>query len=77
MKLPNGYGSVYKMSGNRRKPYAVRRTIGWGDNGEQTRVIVGYYRTKAEALQALAAFNDNPYDLQLSRVTFAEIYDRW
>lgn len=29
MKLPNGYGSVVKMSGKRRKPYMVRKTIGW------------------------------------------------
>ena len=24
MKLPNGYGSVVKLSGSRRKPYAVK-----------------------------------------------------
>lgn len=24
MRLPNGYGSVYKLPGNRRKPWAVR-----------------------------------------------------
>lgn len=29
MRLPNGYGSVVKMSGKRRKPYMVRKTIGW------------------------------------------------
>ena len=29
MKLPNGYGSVYKLSGNRRKPWAARVTDGW------------------------------------------------
>ena len=29
MKLPNGYGSVVKLSGKRRKPYQVRKTIGW------------------------------------------------
>ena len=28
MKLPNGYGSVYKLSGNRRKPWAARVTAG-------------------------------------------------
>ena len=69
MRLPNGYGSVYKLSGkNRRKPYIARRTIGWDDNGKQLYATIGYYRTKAEALQALAAFNDNPYDLQMSKV---------
>ena len=29
MKLPNGYGSVVKLSGKRRKPYQVRKTVGW------------------------------------------------
>jgi len=29
MKMPNGYGSVYKLSGNRRKPWAARVTDGW------------------------------------------------
>ena len=29
MKLPNGYGSVVKLSGKRRKPYMVRKTTGY------------------------------------------------
>ena len=29
MRLPNGYGGVTKLSGRRRKPYMVRKTIGW------------------------------------------------
>lgn len=29
MRLPNGYGSVVKLSGKRRKPYQVRKTVGW------------------------------------------------
>lgn len=28
MKLPNGYGSVAKLTGNRRRPYMVRITTG-------------------------------------------------
>ena len=27
MKLPNNYGSVYKLSGNRRRPYIAKITI--------------------------------------------------
>lgn len=77
MRLPNGYGSVYKLSGKRRKPYIARKTIGWDENGKQLYAIIGYYKTKPEALQALADFNDNPYDLQMSKTTFAEIYQRW
>lgn len=29
MRLPNGYGSVTKLSGKRRKPYVARVTVGW------------------------------------------------
>jgi hypothetical protein len=29
MKLPNGYGSVVKLKGERRRPYAVRKTAGF------------------------------------------------
>ena len=25
LKLPNGFGSIVQLSGNRRKPYAVRK----------------------------------------------------
>lgn len=77
MRLPNGYGSVYKLSGNRRKPFIARKTIGWDENGKQVYATIGYYQSKPEALQALAAFNDNPYDLQMSKTTFADIYQRW
>lgn len=31
MRLPNGFGSVYKLSGNRRRPFVVKKTI----NGKQ------------------------------------------
>ena len=27
MKLPNGFGTVYKLQGSRRKPYVVKKTI--------------------------------------------------
>lgn len=29
MKNPNGWGSISKLSGNRRKPWRVRKTAGW------------------------------------------------
>lgn len=82
MKLPNGYGSITKLSGRRRKPYMVQKTIGWTLDEEkdkliQNRIIVGYYSSRTEALQALAEFNSNPFDLSKSKVTFAEIYDKW
>ena len=42
MKLPNGYGSVVKMSGKRRKPYMVRRTVGWKYDPVKDRQVQQY-----------------------------------
>ena len=82
MKLPNGFGSVYKLSGNRRNPYRAIVTVRWqidNDTGKwkQKRKTIGYYETKAEALTALADYNRSPYDIDTSKVTFAEVYERW
>lgn len=106
MKNPNGWGSITKLSGNRRKPWRVRKTDGWKTydrltkeslsripddcdpfeiledgklrfTNKQMYVNIGYYATRQEAMTALAEFNKDPFDLNLSSVTFAEIYDRW
>lgn len=82
MKLPNGYGSVYKSSGKRRCPYRAIVTEGWQldkDAGKwkQKRKTVGYYATKNDAMVALAEYNKSPFDLETSKITFAEIYNRW
>ena len=82
MRLPNSYGSVYKLSGNRRKPFAVRKTVGWKTDMEKRQAypiyqFVGYYTTRKEALQALATFNENPYDINASNLTFENIYNAW
>lgn len=81
MKLPNGFGSVYKMPGNRRKPWAVRITIGRKEtkDGKTTwkYKYLGYYETKEEALSSLVHFNEHPYDMDANRITFAEIYEKW
>lgn len=77
MRLPNGYGSVYKLSGKRRKPFMARKTIGWNDEGKQLYRTIGYYETKKLALQALADFNNNPYDVEVSTLTFSDIFNRW
>ncbi len=82
MKLPNGYGSVTKLSGNRRKPYLARVTLGWITDEQagkttQNRVTIGTYKTKKEALQALAEYGANPYDIQNNNLTLAELYQKW
>lgn len=77
MKNPNGYGSIYKLSGKRRRPYIVRRTIGWSDKGKQKYEIIGYFETRTLAINALAEYNMNPYDIEKSKITFSEIYEKW
>lgn len=47
MKLPNGYGTVYKLQGNRRRPYVVKKTIG----GKQK--TLGYFESYQEAFEYL------------------------
>ena len=82
MKLPNGYGSVTKLSGKRRRPYVVKRSVGWDADVEQEKAtrkyeIIGYAATRAEGLKMLADFNSNPYDVKGGKLTFAEVYDEW
>lgn len=76
MKLPNGYGSVTKLSGARRKPWIARKTVGIIE-GKQERVVIGCFKTKAEALQALSEYNACPYDVESGTLTFADIYKKW
>lgn len=81
MKQPNGYGSVVKLTGNRRRPYMVRITTGTVYNEETQksycqRTVLGYYRTRAEALTALGAYNSNPYNLDSKSVTLKEIWNQ-
>jgi integrase len=84
MKLPNGYGTVYKVSGDkrRRKPYIVRKTIGWHIDVEKGKKVqeyltIGYASTRAEGLQMLAEYNNNPYDLKAAKMTFSDVYEKW
>lgn len=70
------------MSGKRRNPYMVRKTIGWEydpakDKQVQKYAIIGYAATKAEAIQMLADYNLNPFDVKASKITFQEVYEKW
>ena len=78
----NRTGSVYKLSGNRSKPWRAIVTKGWIANKEtekskQIRETIGYYATRDEALQALINYNQNPYDISAGKQTFKDIYDKW
>lgn len=65
-KRPNGSGTVYRLSGNRRMPWAAAKA------GE----VIGYYQTRNDALQALERFAGRvPGDN--FNITFAEAYAKW
>ncbi|WKT00547.1 tyrosine-type recombinase/integrase [Gallibacterium salpingitidis] len=75
MRLPNGYDCVFKLYGNRRRPYCARKTIS-NVNGKQKYYTVGYYETRAEALEALAKFNEQQ-DTPTPTITLAKVYQQW
>lgn len=81
MKNPNGYGGITKLSGNRRKPFWVRITVGWDvtPSGKQKQIYktLGYYATRKEAMLALAEYNTNPFDLVNVGMTFEQVWDKW
>jgi len=43
MRLPNGFGNINKLSGNRRKPYRARLFDGYTDEGKRIYKTLGYY----------------------------------
>jgi len=77
MRNPNGYGSVIKLSGNRRRPYRVRKTIGWNEKGHPIYQSLGYTATREEGMILLATFNKDPWDINKSNITLAELFELW
>lgn len=85
-KNPNGFGSVVKLSGNRRRPYDVQVTTGWklvmGKDGKpRKRQIydhIAYTETYEEGMQILIEYNKRKkQDVTITKptATFKEIYD--
>lgn len=71
MKNPNGYGTVTKLSGNRRKPWIVKE----GKSGKQK--PIGYTATREEGLILLAQYNNRPWDIEMDKITLGELYNLW
>lgn len=81
-KLPNGYGTIYKMAGKRSKPYRAMKTDKWiidpvTGKSKQIRSTIGYYQSREDAMIALANYNENPYDIKADSITFSEVYEKW
>lgn len=75
MRNPNGYGSVVKLSGNRRNPFAVRKTIGWNDKGHPIYLPIGYTSTREEGMILLAEYNKSPWDIDAEKTTMKDLFE--
>lgn len=77
MRLPNGYGGISKLSGNRRRPFVARVTDTYTDDGVQVYKTLGYFATKKEALAELVKYNQTEYNIDQRKLTFEQIYKNW
>ena len=68
---PNHFGTVTKLSGNRRRPWIIKE----GLSGQQK--IIGYAETKESALTLLVSFNQNPWDVDTNGITLQDLFDLW
>lgn len=75
MRRGNGDGSVFKLSGKRKKPWAVRVTIGFTDEGKQKYKYIGYYENKTQAKTALTKYLADPLDVIQTRVTLKDVFE--
>ncbi|MFA5714982.1 MAG: tyrosine-type recombinase/integrase [Candidatus Paceibacterota bacterium] len=85
MKLPNGFGTVYKLAGRRRKLWIARKTVGWTtvidkktgkEKHKQLFETVGYYETKEKGIEALVAGRINPIAPNAD-ITLGGLYKEW
>lgn len=84
MKMPNGYGSVVKLSGKRRKPWAVRisKMVEQTDGTvKRKREYLAYFAKQESALQYLTEYNNGAVvseHIKYADVpTFAEMFEKW
>lgn len=74
LKRGNGLGSVYKLSGRRKRPWVVSRTI--LADGERKRIYLGYYEKKKDAQLALEYFCSLSITEHFMD-TLGDVYSRW
>lgn len=84
MKLPNGYGSVVKLKGNRRKPWAVRISyLQEQPDGtvKRKRKYLEFFVEQKSALAYLAEYNNGAVVKEHIKYTdsptFSEMYGKW
>lgn len=66
LKRPNGSGSVYRLTGRRKRPWVAAKS----------KTIIGYYEKKTDALAALERLTGKTVDERYN-MTFAEVFSDW
>lgn len=80
MKAPNGYGTVYKLSSNRRNPWTDRIQVGYKINNRGNPSadyrFLGHFKTRREAVEALAEYNytKSSENLLKRKITLRELF---
>lgn len=77
VKNPNGFGTVRKLSGARRKPWAVYAPPAFLPGSlTKKRKLIGCYTTRAEAMLALSEWHNTPtstYDVSNEEITLEQL----
>lgn len=66
LKRANGMGTVYKLQGRRKRPWAAAKN----------KVIIGYFEKKTDALEALEKLSGRSLDARYN-MTFAQVFAEW
>lgn len=77
-KNANGFGSVRKLSGNRRNPYQALVTVGFeivNGKSRQIQKTIGYAAKRSDAITLLSDYRKNPYNI-VSDSTFKDMYEK-
>jgi integrase len=82
MKNANGYGSIVKLPGKRRKPFAVKVTTGYtvvDGKSVQHQKYLAYFAKRSEAVSFLSRYNDDGIlpEQKKTAPTLSEVYREW
>ena len=72
----NGSGSVFRLSGNRRRPWQALTPAVEDKNYEYHRKVIGCFETRQEALDALAAYRLKP-PAKKADFNLEQLYEEW